>query len=121
MGYGFGRNQFNRTNANQQQQAQIRTRLSLGFTPSGAAPALVAQRFEGRLAKTSHIEAITPVKVTMEGSTAILQGTVASEHQRDLARRLAMLEPGISDVRNELTVRRAAPAPEPTSAPSSTP
>ena len=50
-----------------------------------------------------------PIKVEMEGRTAVLTGTVDTDHARDLAERLAMLEPGISDVRNELIVDPAAP------------
>ncbi len=57
----------------------------------------LAGRFKDRL----------PVQVTVQGRTAILQGVVATEHDRDLAQRVALLESGISQVQNELSV--AAP------------
>lgn len=47
--------------------------------------------------------------VRLEGRTAILEGEVASERHRALAERLLLLEPGISSVRNELTVATGAP------------
>ena len=49
------------------------------------------------------------VSLTMEGGVAILSGTVESDHARGLAGRLALLEPGIAAVRNELIVRAAEP------------
>lgn len=54
------------------------------------------------------------VEVSVEGQTAILRGTVASAAARDLAERIALLEPTISKVRNELTVQPPSPgAPTP--------
>ena len=52
------------------------------------------------------------VTVSMEGSTAVLTGTVATEHARDVLESLAMLEPGIAAVRNELLVNPAGPTRE---------
>jgi osmotically-inducible protein OsmY len=51
------------------------------------------------------------VRVSVQGDTAILRGSVQSESDRQLAAQLAMLEPAVSSVRNELTV--AAPAASP--------
>jgi len=52
------------------------------------------------------------IEVSVEGATAILRGEVASEHDRRLARLLLLLEPGISNVRNDLIVNPAEPTPE---------
>ncbi|MGE0537977.1 MAG: hypothetical protein AB7O68_23640 [Pirellulales bacterium] len=52
----------------------------------------------------------------MTSRTAILEGVVASEHDRLLAAELARLEPGVSAVENRL--RLAAPLPEPDAGPS---
>ena len=58
------------------------------------------------------------MQVEMEGETVVLRGTVPSERDRDLAARLALLEPGISAVRNEL---RVVPSSEPESIPAPSP
>jgi len=42
--------------------------------------------------------------VQVEGQTAVLRGIVATEHERDLAGQVAMLEPRVSHVQNELEV-----------------
>jgi hypothetical protein len=49
------------------------------------------------------------VRVMMQGDKAILQGSVATDHARDLASRLMLLEPGIEAVQNDLTVGSTAP------------
>jgi osmotically-inducible protein OsmY len=44
------------------------------------------------------------VNVSVQGDTVTLRGTVSSENDRLLAAQMAMLEPSVSSVRNELTV-----------------
>jgi hypothetical protein len=63
-----------------------------------------ATAFEKRLTKLPGFAKTSSVSVVLEGRTAILQGAVATERQRGLIQRLVMLEPGVSGVRNDLTV-----------------
>jgi hypothetical protein len=49
----------------------------------------------------------SPIEVSVEGTTATLRGAVASERDRALMEQIALFEPGISSVRNLLTL--AAP------------
>ncbi len=85
-------------------QLPIRAPIRIGFTYATVSSAVVSSRFTRRLSNLPGIQLTSPVQVTMEGQTAVLQGTVASENDRDLIGRLAVLEPGIAEVRNELTV-----------------
>jgi osmotically-inducible protein OsmY len=73
----------------------------------------VGQRLATQLSTSRSVKAIGPVQVTMAGRTAVLQGTVATEQDRDLAARMAMLEPGVSQVRNELQIESELPPPGP--------
>jgi hypothetical protein len=114
---GFGLNNFgglSQFGNNQQQNfgagrtgnngRAIRTSLQLGFDyPTTVSPQLSGQIGQ-RLSNLPQIRTSVPFRVSVDGRTAILQGTVATEHERDLAARVVLLEPGISDVRNELTV-----------------
>ena len=43
----------------------------------------------------------------MEDRTAVLAGQVDSEREKRLIERLAMMEPGVEAVRNELTLKAA--------------
>jgi len=43
------------------------------------------------------------VEIRLEGRMAVLRGSVATDHDRALAEQLALLKPGISFVRNELS------------------
>jgi osmotically-inducible protein OsmY len=105
---------YGMANSLSRQQQQLRVPLRLGFavpaTPS-ASPVAVA-RVQSRLAKIPQLRGIGSVAVQVDGRVAVLRGQVASEHDRDLLTRLVLLEPGISDVRNELQVpTTAAPTP----------
>jgi len=95
-------------------QTGVRTSLRLGFTPLPPTPARVGSSLASRLENLPHIQNRSSMEVTIEEGTAVLRGQVATEHDRMLAGRLAMLEPGIRQVRNELTI---APADDATSAP----
>ncbi len=97
---------------------QVRTSLTLGFRPLG--PTLDPRGFDQRgialtraLARTSRVRVIAPVEVAVEGQTAILRGTVASQHDRVLAEQLVRLEPGIWNVKNELVVEGSSDASTP--------
>ena len=64
---------------------------------SSALTSYLERSLSGRI-----IEALT---AAVQGRTLILRGAVATEHDRALAERLALLEPGVESVRNELLVR----------------
>ena len=87
-------------------------------TLAGAVAARAAQ-FEVRIKKLPGIASGKNVTVTLDGQTAILAGKVATAHERDLIARLAMLEPGIAAVQNQLEVFPDLSTPEvvPTPAP----
>jgi osmotically-inducible protein OsmY len=100
-------------------QIPVRVRLQIGFEPPVRESA-VAARLQDRYVRITAVEQLSPITVTMEERIAVLQGRVATDHSRDLAARLALLEPGISAVRNELIVGPPLDSGEP-SAPGSPP
>ncbi|MCO6454604.1 MAG: BON domain-containing protein [Pirellulaceae bacterium] len=85
-------------------QLPIRAPIRIGFTQASISGEIVSSRFQTRLTNLPGVRLTGPIEVVMDGQTAVLRGTVASENDRDLIARLATLEPGISEVRNELTV-----------------
>jgi osmotically-inducible protein OsmY len=109
---GQGRN--NRT-----QERTVRTVLRLGFVPARPTQPVIASTVAKRLANSRGVNAMSPVTVTMNDQTAVLQGVVPTEHARTIAEQLALLEPGVVRVQNELTVA-GSPAAEPPSAASAT-
>lgn len=125
FGTGFG-NTFGRTgfggatggqqnaqNLNNQSQTRgnLRIPLRLGFArPRSVATASAASlRLAERLKKIRQVEAVGEIAVSAVGRTVVLRGTVATEQARSLAERVALLEPGVSEVRNELTVAELLP------------
>jgi hypothetical protein len=113
----FNQNQFrqfdqlrqqlqNFNNFNQQgARTQVRIALTLGFEPMASAAATpVAAIAQQRLPRLPGVNLVGAPQVLMEGRTAVVRGLVASERDRELVSRLLLLEPGVSAVRNEMTV-----------------
>jgi hypothetical protein len=104
FGGGFG-NQFNTgQNNNTAGAQQLRVPVRIDFETGRISATDVSLKFARRLTKIPALDLKAPVAVKMDGRTAVLQGVVSSDRQRDLIARLALVEPGISSVRNELTI-----------------
>ncbi len=88
--------------ASRQQPYPPRLTIDFRYTPRSTES--VRSTLQRRLADSPGIKNLGPVEVRLENRTAILEGEVASEHDRVLAEQLARLEPGISQVRNLLRV-----------------
>jgi osmotically-inducible protein OsmY len=100
------------TEGQEDNERKYRIQIQTAFDyPPPAAPAITVN-LQRQLGPTSQLSTLGPIRVEIQGRTATLSGTVASEHTRALAEKVALLEPGISAVRNELTVS-AAPAAQP--------
>jgi osmotically-inducible protein OsmY len=67
----------------------------------------VSSAVKQRLVAAMRLPAAAPVEVLVQGNTAVLRGAVATPHDRALAERLVLLEPGIGHVMNELQVERS--------------
>ncbi len=59
-------------------------------------------------ALTGATPAMKLVTATFQGSVLVLQGEVATDHDRQLAEMLASMEPGVYQVQNNLVVTAAA-------------
>ena len=96
--------QFGGNQGNTGGQTQLRIPIKLGFTQAPLPTPKVTARVERRLANLPALSAIGPIRVSMDGQTAVLEGVVASEADRQLAEDLLYLEPEISAVKNDLVV-----------------
>lgn len=81
-----------------------RPRLTVGFEATGRSSEAIRQTLEQQLARSPSLASIGPVEVLVEGQTAILRGTVVSAQDAELAALVVGFEPGIDQVRNELTI-----------------
>ena len=93
---------------NQKGKVQLRIPMKIAFTTKPIATTRATAAFQTRLTKLPAMQRAGRIAVTMEGETAVLRGMVATEADRSLATDLALMEPAISDVRNELVVDPAA-------------
>ena len=103
----------NRTQAasGRQRTAMYQPRLSVNFDFARRPAAELNSRLTHRLESSLALAGTARVEVSVEGGTAILRGEVASERDRKLARLMLLFEPGISNVRDELIVKRPQPIP----------
>lgn len=101
---------FNQQGGRNAVRPTLRIPLRLGFVAKPISAPVFAARFENRISNISHISATSPIRITMDGAIAVLTGEVASEQDRELAAGVALLEPEVESVRNELTVRDSSPS-----------
>ena len=104
----FGQQQFGRGNNNNNNQVRMRapiraTDLAKQIKFSQRA-VVVNTVFAARIKKIPTLTVSNVVVVNMAGRKAVLQGTVASDREKNLIARLALLEPGIDSVQNDLRV-----------------
>jgi osmotically-inducible protein OsmY len=83
----------------------MRAEIELTSAPSSAT---VGLQLESRMRKLPALAKLGEIDVAMQGRTAILAGRVPTERAKRLAEGVAMLEPGVSDVQNDLIVDPAA-------------
>ena len=116
---GRGRNGGSNANVNSGQDEPVRYRITrtVAFEYPRPTNQQLANIVTQRLASLKSLERLGPIEVTVTDRVATLRGVVATAHARALAEQLVRLEPGVSQVTNELTV---APAEEPQDSPSST-
>ncbi len=85
-------------------------RLQVAFTAAPADPEFRAAWLAEQLRETLHLGPEQKIVVKLEGEKAILQGEVASDREKNLARLLVLFEPGVNDVDDtHLRVRPADP------------
>jgi hypothetical protein len=121
--FGDGTNQFQSgAQGNLVVILQGPTHSSVGFNHPAQSTVVLNQKLSAELSKSQGITALSPIVVQIDGTTAVIHGTVATEHDRDLAAQLALLEPGIDNVRNDLHLQaERRPPSEKLSAPSNPP
>jgi hypothetical protein len=67
-------------------------------------PAASESQIAARIKSRPVLKALGPIEVLLDQRTIVLRGSVATPHERELAARLVLLEAGVDNVRNELTV-----------------
>jgi len=110
---GQNRNQANQTGANNanQQGRTIRPQLVIAFDYGRPAAEKTQTAISTRFSKLASKTQFKDIQVEVDGDVVILRGQVDTERSGKVAAVLAKMEPGVKEVRNELTV--AEPKPQP--------
>jgi hypothetical protein len=103
--------QMSRGNRNRNQQKtttnapqQLRMQVKATFAATPRSNTVVAEQIRTRLTKIAATRGMTPPLFTMQGDTAVLSGTAASDSERMVLGQFVAMEPGVREVRNEMTV-----------------
>jgi hypothetical protein len=109
MGGRMGQNQFgmgmnNAFGMQNNQRQQLVTVSRLAFEVPVRASVTVSTSMNRRLQEAWGNRSLSPLQASLQGRTLILKGTVATEHDKSLAEKMMLLEPGIDRVQNELVV-----------------
>ncbi|QGJ71137.1 Hypothetical protein PBC10988_28400 [Planctomycetales bacterium 10988] len=117
LGSGISRGLTEAARANQMNQTPqqpYRIKLSVDFDYRAPANRELQTTIRTRLDSLAPLQRLGEIRVEVRNRTAILEGVVTSERNRRLAEQLVRLEPGISQVENQLTVGvETLPTPEP--------
>lgn len=111
LGQLMQNSQFNQQGRNQTGRSgtpQLRVPISLGFAPRPIATSKITAQLQTRLGRLPALTSVGPIEVALVGEAVVLRGTVASEGDRQLAEELLMLEPEVTQVKNELKVQGLA-------------
>jgi hypothetical protein len=88
----------------------MRMEVHAGFTTASPQSDALAATVRTRLTKILADHHMTQPTVTVQGDTAVLTGTAASDSERLVIGQLVALEQGVRNVRNEMTVADAPSA-----------
>jgi hypothetical protein len=86
----------------------IRVAVKVAFDAPRPASDQMAREVRTRLARILAEHHMSQPILTVEGDTIVLSGTAKSENERDVISQLLAIEPGIRNVRNEMTVGQPA-------------
>lgn len=92
-------------------QAQPRPRME-AFTRADARRAQMEISLATRLRQNAAIRDSGDLRVSMRGDTAVLEGTVATQQDADLAERALLMDPRIGTVDNQLRVGQPSQPPQ---------
>jgi hypothetical protein len=82
---------------------------TLAFANNTAAPPRLQSNLQQILTQAPALQASPAIQVALEGSTVVLQGWAANDHDRRLAENMVRLIPGVRDIRNDVQVANLAP------------
>jgi hypothetical protein len=89
----------------------IRVQLRPAFDFPPAVPLQANAPMQLRLSKEMAVVGVGSPQIEMVGRTAVIRGVVATERDRELIARLALLEPGVSQVENLVKIQAPVPTP----------
>lgn len=104
-------NQFR--GAARQNQRRLRPQVQVGFQTAGQTPPPASQSLMDRIVALPAFSGTPPeiaLRVDDQG-TALLTGTVATEHERRLMETIIRFEPGVRNVEHQLAVSAETPTP----------
>jgi hypothetical protein len=88
----------------------MRVEVKVAFTPPRPTSDQMGSVIRTRLARILTDHHMSQPTVTVQGDTVVLSGAAASEDERDVISQLLAIEPGVRNVRNEMTVGQPAGA-----------
>jgi hypothetical protein len=86
---------------------------TIGFDFAAPTMTTLQTSLQQTIAESSHLPSKENISVVVDGETIVLRGTAANDRERRMAEALLRLTPGVHDVRNDLEVKQAASASNP--------
>jgi BON domain len=87
----------------------VRVRLDVAFDAPRPQPSALAAAVHGHIDKLLALRKMPVPGLEVDGDTVVLSGTAESDNQRLVIEKLVSLEPGVSQVLNQMTVAESSP------------
>jgi osmotically-inducible protein OsmY len=101
---GFGMGGYGAFGNQNSQQRQLVTAYRTDIEVVARPTANLSTSLTRQLRETPGVRSLSPLRATQRGRTLILEGAVATEHDKALIERMVRMEPGVDQVQNDLTV-----------------
>lgn len=85
----------------------MRVEVRVAFTPPQLAPSQMAEALRARVSKILVDHHMSAPGLSIQGDTAVISGVASSDSERAVIGQLIALQPGVGQVRNEMTVATA--------------
>lgn len=79
--------------------------LPYGLGQAGSIDVLMSRSLQSQIARMPRFQTSQPVRVSVSGGVATLQGAVPTQHDRKVLAEFVRMEPGIWNVDNQLTIQ----------------
>ena len=100
--------QYGGRSGSMNRNTQVQPVYTLGFTAPKRDAGTVSVTLDSRLSNVARNNRLNAMQINVSEGIATVRGTVASEHDRKVVENMIRLQPGVTEIRNEIQIESSA-------------